>query len=472
MLAPLILITIEGLGTNLLGCYGGALSKTPNLDRFASRSIVLDQCWLHTWNIVDVLQAIGSGESQLLVPDPSAVDPLDKTESAAMDDSMLLCQMFESRGLPTRLITDAPLLDQHPFAARFTDAIVVEFESQSEAVETLEETRIAKLFQFAITKLFENTIEQDQPIEGLLWIHSKGLHAAWDAPYELRTIPCDEEDPQPSADVAPPKLRIDEQTDPDELFSVICGASAQAAAIDFAWSYINELIDEIRRFNQRHAVNKFTAADAQADQPVIALEPVVVLMGVAGYPLGEHGVVGGIDNRAYTELLHVPLIVHPAKLPVGGRLNHLIQPWHVYSMVQQAVMPNFAEGSSLPFWLAAPQLPEDWPLQHRIAWAAHGHELSLITAAWSTRVESAIILSSSNDQINEPFAQWQLFAMPDDRWQQNDIADRVEDVVDQFIAIGKLLQTAIYASAGRLDPVKLQARLEERLSPELVTPNR
>ncbi len=489
---PCIVVTIEGLGTNLLGCYGGAISRTPQLDSFAGTATVFDQCWLQSLGVVDSLNAILSGSDALFAADKwHGLAQQTTSDGSPRNESALdLCKFYESRNLPTRFITDAPELAEHPFLERFTEASVVDFEASDASAESLEQTRIANLFQYAITRYIESAVENEDAVEGLLWIHATGLSSPWDAPYELRTIPCDEGDPTPSADTQPPRLSITPDSDPDLLFSAICGAAAQAAAIDYAWSFINELIEEVCRLGQGDT----------------SVEPVVVLMGVGGYPMGEHVMVGHVEGPLFAERLHVPLIIRPTRLNVGRRYPQIVQPWQIGRMLLEAiectsgaedvsVVALQAKGSesssstaefgagdndlrwdeSVTFWNEAPLLPNQWPEGHRLAWAAREDELALITAAWSSRLELRRGLMDEPMEAltrahEDAIARWQVFVNPDDRWQQNDVADRVEKIVGQLNPIAKRLQAALYSSDGRLDLEKLQLALESLLTDELVSP--
>jgi hypothetical protein len=56
-----VIVTVEGLGTNLVGCYGGAIAPTKNLDSFACRSIVFDQFWADTYRPIDTLESMWTG---------------------------------------------------------------------------------------------------------------------------------------------------------------------------------------------------------------------------------------------------------------------------------------------------------------------------------------------------------------------------------------------------------------------------
>ena len=57
-----VIVTIEGLGTNLVGCYGGSIGPTKNWDHFAAHAIVFDQFWADTLRPIDVLESMLLGE--------------------------------------------------------------------------------------------------------------------------------------------------------------------------------------------------------------------------------------------------------------------------------------------------------------------------------------------------------------------------------------------------------------------------
>jgi hypothetical protein len=441
MLRPCILITVEGLGTNLLGCYGGAVSQTPNIDEFAASSIVFDQCWINSLDAAETIRSMLIGASALK-HDVSCEEHASTDASKSFSLASLLGQ-YEGR---SRFVSDAVELAEQTFLDCFDDVDFVDFDSEAiTAADTIEQTRIAKLIQIAITKLFE---ESEDVVElGLLWIHCKGLKTIWDAPYELRTIPCDEDDPLPSKDIHPPRRQLDEESNPDFLFDAICGASAQAAVLDAAWTYINQLIGETEDIT-------------------------VVLMGTSGYPLGEHESIGDIDDQLHAERLHVPLIIRPTALPIGTRLPQIEQPWQVGNYIEQCLTRDVADQTA--FWHQPPALSIDWPAGNRIAWAATDNEYALICPSWTSRVMMASKQTGDTNRVDlsadaiTPMALWEVFVNPDDRFQQNDIADRVEPVVKTLSEIATKLRDAMYGTEGRIDLATLNSALESLLTDDLV----
>jgi hypothetical protein len=452
MISPCILVTVEGLGTNLLGCYGGALSKTPNVDRFASKAIVFDQCWLQSLDIEESLRAILFGNAYRFPASGTAAT--DAPHTAPTEQNLLT--YFSDLEVRTCFVTDAVDMPDGDFLDAFNEVALVDLDTDQQA-DKLEETQFARLIQFGITKLFE---ESDSDELGFLWIHSRGLKAKWDAPYELRTIPCDEGDPVPTHELYPPRKLLDEETDPDVLFDAICGASAQAAAFDFAWLYLNELIEE---------------KIASVRNPEIMIDPTIVMMGLNGYPLGEHEAIGDIDDHLFAERLHVPLIIRPCSLDIGARQPHIIQPWQIGALIQECLVAQSSDQvDEDAFWRQPPELSSFWKNGNRLAWAASENQYALITPAWTSRVIVASVSSENPNRADlsvdaiTPMALWQVFVNPDDRYQQNNVTDRVEPVVKRLSEIATRLRDAIYGTEGRIDVKELQILLESLLTEDLV----
>ena len=279
-----VVVTVEGLGTNLVGSYGGAIAPTKNLDSFACRSIVFDQFWADTFRPVDILESMWTG-----------VHFAARCHDSSKSDRSTLCNPLFERAM---LITDSSDVIEESTLADFGSVLMIDLES-SESIED-ELSQFSRLFE---TALGQWATQLDEfPI---LWIHSRGLNGTWDAPYEYRCVMCDEGDPEPLFDTIPGQLTLTEETDPDEVFELACSMGAQAMVLDDAWSMIEELLEQLG----------------------IADDCLQVLAGVQGYPIGEHGYVGNDAEALYAETLHLPLIVRPGnQMKVGVRVPFMVQP--------------------------------------------------------------------------------------------------------------------------------------------------
>lgn len=458
--ANAIVVTIEGLGTNLVGCYGNALTPTPAFDRFASQSLVADQFWMDGIDPVEVLQSMWSGLHRRERVDLQGVEDTSPPKIK----------------IPGILVTDDPRV--YEAALRYVDG-----EVQLVDIAFTMETRFSSLVSDALNQWIPKLEKYPW-----LWIHSRGLSGPWDAPYELRLAMCDEGDPQPPSDVEPPVSLVDSSTDPDQIFGWACGAGGQAIAMDEVWGVLTEAIQEL-------------GFESSA---------MVILAGIQGYPLGEHGMVGmrGIDaggegrttdsHRAmstdgslgpgtmYAERLHCPLIIRPGdQLPLSIRFSQFVQPHHLARLleewleggasIQQDSELEKCNDAQIPRSMEEDVASQGWTLERmihgagvdrlkwlpfqRCAMAWGESELALLLPSWAARystvgydgrLEVAIQdmvkqLERSAGQSESPGElgeieereerdrnelKIELFAMPDDRWQQNEISARAPAIVD------------------------------------------
>jgi hypothetical protein len=378
-----LVVTIEGFGTNLVGSYGAAMVPTKNLDQFASRSIVWDQCWSDSGSAIETLRSMWFGTHAL--------------ERRSRHDSCLATPnlLFES----ALFVTDALDLLESIDVEHFGESILVESLTASERnpkvssdcdIEELDgdevPTQVQRLFEAALGKW--SSVWDKLPI---LWIHSKGLLGSWDAPYEYRKIMCDEGDPEPPKSPAPATLQITDTTDPDEVFGLTCAMGGQAIAIDQAWGLLIAILDELG----------------------IGDDCLQVLCGIHGYPAGEHGWVGFGPTTLYSETLHVPLMLRPGnQLMLGKRVSAMTHPFQVMQAIGD--------------WLTEQNMPSfEFHNESRVAISVEDQQVHLASPSWACRWSSD---SESNEAI-------ELFAMPDDRWQQNEVAARAPEVCDKMKAL-------------------------------------
>lgn len=357
---------------NLAGCYGNALLPTPNLDRLASHGTVFDQFWMHSIHLEPNLKAILQG----VQPDGWLV----------ASDSLQAIRIFRQREDLDRLEV-SPSLQQESF-------------------------------EHLLTESLECWLEQRQKTP-FLWIHSKGLHGTWDAPYEFRKLMCDSQDPDPPLDQVPPELILSTDFDPDLLFGYACGAGAQSVCIDQGLGLILQTLQEFG----------------------ISENCWISMAGILGFPLGEHRRVGLGDRSmgfadknypiadAYSERLHTPWITRPARqMDLGVRISQLHQPSHLGRWIEKITQ-------------AVGRFDSDEPSpQDQLAWATGVDEIALCTERWSARFDSSANpkgqISLSDERPGE------VYCFPEDRWQQNEIANRVPEVQLILRQIASLLLDA------------------------------
>jgi hypothetical protein len=497
------IVTVEGLGCNLVGCYGNSICPTPGWDRFASKSIVADQFWMDSTDTLDVLQSMWSGVHRA----SACVFP--GSDSQAQEPARLKNRNSSGITSPGLFVTDDSRVAMLAEECLDGEVVLIETVAGEGAAspQLLEGTAFLHLVSQAMAAWVECMDELPW-----LWIHSKGLRGEWDAPYEYRRTMCDEGDPEPPQDVIPPRLKVDADTDPDVVFGWACGAGGQAIAMDESWAWMERCLADMG----------------------VASNCLMILAGVQGYPLGEHwhigleavgkahgdgcsegrmaaedGVHSSRDSQsshsshidsgdyagAYSERLHCPLILRPGgRLELGLRCSQFLQPHHLASLIEDWIEwegggPSGSDGFQSPDVAAVDRQEEfgwtwatlilscgiardRWLPYQRSAFAMGEQDIALIVPSWSVRwsrhdggvshgdavgsavgstaglptaSDEVVIGASSRREELEPwltqedavgaFSRVELFVMPEDRWQQNEVSNRAPDIVEALIPL-------------------------------------
>jgi hypothetical protein len=381
--SSLLIVTVDGLRASALGAYGNTIYPTPELDHFAAEGFLFDACYAPSEDLGAVYRALWQ----------SASSPTPRTAGTTWLPSLLA-----QRGYTTNLITDASELGSDAAAADFDQCIQIgdssPFAHSSAHAEDVSHTALGRLFAAA-----SDVISQPPPSPSLSWVHARGMYGPWDAPLDLQTSLLDEGDPTPVQSVEPPDLLLTANDDPDAAFRYGCAYAAQVMVLDACWKGLTEAI-------------------SISDRPWF-----VMLLGARGFPLGEHGRIGGIDPRLYGEQLHVPWLIRfpdgTGRLARYGRLASLLD-----------VTPTLLHwlGGEVPDEAAAGDGRSSWPLIRNVrdAWRESlffasdtGHR-AIRTDEWCLRQDA-----NPNDAA-------ELYVRPDDRWESNDVAKLCPEVVERL----------------------------------------
>lgn len=370
-----IVVMVDGLRARALGAYGNTSYSTPALDKLASESLVFDRYLSESTTLSDAYDALWWGRHTL---DTRSTEGGDLVARLVTND--YLCH----------LVTDEPEVASRAESEAFEQVTLVEHDV-TEPAEEVFDTAIGRTVEAAANILGEWASEYEQP--RLLWLHLKGMTAAWDAPTDLPEELRDEDDPELEPTIEVPHGLVAEGDDGlDEAFVASCRYAGQVMALDQALRALDRLLVEL-----------------WPETPAT-----IVLAGVRGFALGEHGRLG-IEGPAYRELFHVPLLVRSPGVPGLRRNAGLLQPSDL-----PALLESLTATDTLP---VAPG---------SVAVGKSGESLFLETDDWSYVVPSP----------DEPP---QLFVAPDDAWQANNIASRCHEQIDQFAEY----QQAIHAASQR-----------------------
>lgn len=334
---PTIVIAIDGLRASALGAYGQTAYETPAFDALTAESRTYEWVYART-------------------PDPSEF-------YAALASHLTIERSV--------LVAD----DQEATAAirsRFGAIVEIEPLTPIEPAPTIDGTTTAAIW----AAMAEALVEANAAGSQVVWLHTRGLYGPWDAPAELMESLIDEDDPEIAPDVTPPDLVTD---DDDERFAASCRYAAQVMALDACLGGLLDIVDGV-----------YEGEDYR-----------LIVIGLRGFPLGEHGRIGGVDGRLFSEQQHMPLLVREPD--TNARLDRCATP-----STLDAVVSGLLAGIKLPggpIFLSSPD------------------SKVIITDDWLLRapVDAASMA--------------ELYVKPDDRWEQNDIASLEEGLTAELLAM-------------------------------------
>ena len=249
----------------------------------------------------------------------------------------------------------------------------------------------------------------------LLWIHALGFARAWDCPIEMRLALVDQSDPELPAVLAPPR-HDGEALDADFAWGLRVTYGAQLNLLDACLHMFLEQLHDLCR-NQ---------------------EVLTIITSPRAYPLGEHRVVGNARPVLQGEQLQVPLIVRGLEPTLEPqRMQGICQSACVFGTIDQWLSLGADRRASGAFALQHDLDASDVCWQRTVAISPDRGVAGLRTPAWYFRCE------------REPTPSARLYAKPDDRWELNEVADRLPSVITA--AKSDLNQFLELAATERLD---------------------
>ncbi len=394
-----ICLSIDRLGPSALGAYGNTTFPTPQFDRLAAESFVFDQMIIDRTDLAGLFKGYLWGRGAF---DGSALSG----DSAPSDGEPSLPEVLSRSGVHTVLVTDDCSIQ---WADAFDECIVLRDEPSCRAADEVEQTELFHLFAVA----GETLGKIQQPF--LLWIHCQGMAGSWDAPREFRRQAADEDDPRPPDFVTPPDRLMGPDEDPDELLGIRFAYAGQVALLDMA---LGGLLDAIN--------------DASPGQRAL-----LMVAGVRGFPLGEHGRIGSCDRPLHEELVHAPLMIRrPDGQGATYREPGLVQPSDLFATLCDWWGLDIARRSPFAQSLLPIVRGEAVSKRDRACTLGQGTERAVRTAAWHLRKHRQGT---------------QLYRKPDDRWEVNDLLSRCQDVGERLSAV----LDEFSAAARQGDPSRL-----------------
>lgn len=377
-----ICLVLDCLHTGFLGPYGNTWIHTPAFDLLASKAFTFDFAVADSPRLGPLYESYWHVKHALYPAPARASFPARLREA----------------GLTPALMTDEPLVAEHPLAGDFDQRIVIPVRRPSRPAGQLDETHFAACFAQIVDWL------EQAPDGFFLWCHLGGLGTVWDAPLDDRRASMAPDDPEPFSGTEPPQRRLPADYDPDELFGIVQAYAGQVSLLDTCLGGLLSLLDRCPVF--------------------------LAVAGARGFPLGEHLRVGPCELPLYGELVHVPVfLLSPDGLGASARSPALVQPADLSATLLDVLgmrqTPSYWGESLIP--VVRGERPA--VRQCALVVGLEG-ELAVRTPAWYLRRAASS----------------ELFVKPDDRWEANNVANRCVDVVEQLC--GLLSRTAHASSVS------------------------
>ncbi|MEM9366040.1 MAG: hypothetical protein AAGD07_08575 [Planctomycetota bacterium] len=366
-------MTFESFTPAALSCFGSAFNRTPAIDSIAAKGWVASRLVAEN---VDPRLVLRSWWSQ---------------------------PWWEGRDVT--FITDDPMLADAPEVDPHAQVHWIENAATSIAT-TWEDTHLARLASLAAASLTQMDGADEASSSGVVWLHSRFLSQAWDAPRSLfpveelawedesealyddegKPIEAQHTDawtaPLPALfnDVEPPHLNLGINEHPDFAITWMRTYATQVRLIDLV-------------------IETLTLASPSSR---------VLLAGTSGMALGTNRHIGPAAGPLRSCHLHLPLIL---ALNLQQRSGHLLGSGQVATWLNALLSGQVPAAATAAAWAqpydsAAPVITHD----------QHGVPVAVSTHDWFYGV---------NDN--------RLFVKPDDIHDVNDVARLRPDVVEQLL---------------------------------------
>jgi arylsulfatase A-like enzyme len=493
-----VVIACNGLHLGFLGAYGNAWIETPQLDHLASEGVVFDfhfaenlttlptrrswwtgrygfsdpaSGWLplrhdepilpdFLWNqgvhtalmsdvpyLRDAANGFGRGFDEVVWIRGSGYDPLVRSDDPATDRKLVVSEP----GLP---LPPADHPDHAMWLARWSQYLRNRELLRLNVDES--HTNLSRSVEAAIEWL-DRRGSRTQPF--LLWLDLFAPHGPWDPPEPFRSQ---------YATVGPDDFETDEEGDlAEEMLEEEIDLTEVRVLIEVPPGAVGDVLSEAELFRLRRTyAGCVTLLDREVGQLLDAMrragrldDTLVVFTADQGEPLGEHGYVRRFRPWLHDELVHTPLIVRMPRAEHGGqRSGALVQTVDLLPTLLTALGARLPEEPQVHGRDLFPLIRgEVSKLRDYACMGMDVEEFAIRTQLWH------LILPIEPDPDDEPRGV-QLYRKPEDRWEQNDVAELHAEVADHLELVLRRFAEAIGRDAlDDLPPLRDIALVEHRL---------
>lgn len=367
----LVVVCVDQLPAYLLGPYGNTMFPTPAIDQLAAQGFTLERGFL---------------QGELLHNRLSRNQWLSNWQQ---QDWQVTCfdQSEDELDFATQIPLEVPR--SHQNASDWTECTTAIYTSQV----------LAHMDSLPLT---------DRQI---VWIDLPLLRTSWDAPLAWREYLAGEEDPEILTGIQIPNLPHSssqpgnlQTVDPDIRLLWEQACSAQIMLLDHCLEVLQDWLAEA-----------WPSAS-------------ILLTSQQGFSLGEHGGIGEIDN-VHSEQTQVPWIFSPPDQPSAVRIPG-VQSTEEWSQLVQEILSQDRETAAIGQRL-------EHESQQKLGWCQYSLFGQLPAE------DRQAVLCWNQTQVAVRTNLWsfiwsrsprvQLYVAPDDRFEQNDVADRCHALANLFL---------------------------------------
>ena len=387
----LILISIDTLRADRLGCYGYDRPTSPSLDRLASEGVLFERA---TANSPWTLPSHGSMLTGLFPKNHGL------TRNAALLSASIptLAELLSASGYVTLGLSSSIFVSERNGLHRGFDRFRRELVGDRVSDETYARAQVDQAIQWL----------EDLPGSSpffLFW-HNYDLHSNYTPESSFRAL-----------FERPLESSVDGTTAQLQAFR---RGELELSGADFA--RLGDLYDgEIREFDQE--LGRFLA---YLEESGLREDTVLVVTSDHGEEFGEHG--GVLHGRTqYQEVLHVPLVVAGPGIPGSRRVPGLTQLSDVFSTLLElsgTESPPVDGTSLVRAWSEGPRFPG--PERLSFAEADHRNE--------ENDIKRAVRLGEWKLLLDRLSGESRLFDLRSDPGESIDVSDREPEIAERLLA--------------------------------------
>ena len=311
-----IVVLMDSLNRHFLSLYGNDWVQTPNIDRFAEKSVTFDNHWLGSAPCMPARRDMMTGRLNFLENDWGPIEPYDVTLPGKLRENDIFthmvtdhyhyfeiggenyCQIFNTWDLYRGQESDpwVSSVDKPALPEEYLGRVREQYELNRQEFTSEEEFSGPKTFK-AASKWLENNQNAE---DFLLWVEAFDPHEPFDTPENFLQLYEDDYDG--------PRYEwsgYEEVNEGDDSLKHL--RNKYAALLTMIDKWFGKLLDVL-------------------DENEMWEDTLIVLTTDHGHMLGEHGFTGKNFMHVYNELAHIPLIVNlPGNERAGDRINALTQ---------------------------------------------------------------------------------------------------------------------------------------------------